>query len=228
MTATCRRCSSSARRSRRRRRTIEIGTGVVLAPMYHPLRLAEDAATVQLLEPRPARARPRARLVGDRVRRASVPTRAVAVRRWTRSSRSCRRRGAASRSRTRAPSTDLPTLGVRPRPSTPIPVLIGGGAELAIRRAARLADGLFANAPAAKFVEQVRWVLDECEQIGRDPCDLPVHPLLGAAARRLARGGARPLPRRAVGDAVEVLRHGGLGDPAAAAAIAAAVRSPRR
>ena len=49
------------------------------------------------------------------------------------------------------------------------PLAGGGSAEPAIRRAARLADGIFANAPAEQFVEQVGWVLDECERIGRDP-----------------------------------------------------------
>jgi alkanesulfonate monooxygenase SsuD/methylene tetrahydromethanopterin reductase-like flavin-dependent oxidoreductase (luciferase family) len=63
----------------------------------------------------------------------------------------------------------LPTLGVRPTPSTRIPVLVGGGAEPAIRRAARLADGIFSNAPTEEFREHVGWVLDELEQADRDP-----------------------------------------------------------
>lgn len=143
---------------------IEIGTGLLLAPMHHPLRLAEDAATVDAISA--------GRLtlglglgwldwefealgvsIGERVARME---RAIEV---------CRAAW--------GPGLVQPEgVAVTPKPAREggPPIWIGAHAQPAVRRAARLADGWIAGEPDTRTLEAgVGWIRDELESAGRDP-----------------------------------------------------------
>jgi alkanesulfonate monooxygenase SsuD/methylene tetrahydromethanopterin reductase-like flavin-dependent oxidoreductase (luciferase family) len=151
-------CAAIAARTER----VAIGTGLLLAPLTPALRIAEDAAVVDLIA--------RGRLVlglglgwrEEEFDGLGIPLR-KRVARFEESLRVLR--GAWG-------DGLVDGLAVTPKPARPggPPLWIGALSEPAVRRAGRLADGFMATeVNVASFAEQVRWVREELEGAGRDP-----------------------------------------------------------
>jgi alkanesulfonate monooxygenase SsuD/methylene tetrahydromethanopterin reductase-like flavin-dependent oxidoreductase (luciferase family) len=119
-------------------RRIELGTGVLLAPLHHPLRIAEDAAVVDQLSG--------GRLIlGLGIGYAAHEYRSFGVDPATRGSRLAALVGALRGAWTGEPFScaelDLDDVRVTPAPAHAIPIWLGGYAASAVRRAGRIADG---------------------------------------------------------------------------------------
>ena len=73
--------------------------------------------------------------------------------------------------------------GINPRPvQRPIPIWIGGYADVAIRRAARVADGYFPGGQPWPVVEgHLATLREELVAAGRDPATFPIEPRLNLA-----------------------------------------------
>jgi len=158
-----------------RTRNVRIGTGLLLAPLHDPLRLAEDAAVTDLISG--------GRLtlgVGlgwreEEFAGLGVPL-AQRVPRLVASLDTMRR---AWRGELVAGGQGRPAVPVRPRPAQPggPPLWIGAMSEPAIRRAGRLADGLMATeVTPGMLASQVAWAQESFRAHGRTgPFQLSVH-----------------------------------------------------
>jgi alkanesulfonate monooxygenase SsuD/methylene tetrahydromethanopterin reductase-like flavin-dependent oxidoreductase (luciferase family) len=158
-----------------RTRRVRVGTGLLLAPLHDPLRLAEDAAVTDLIS--------RGRLtlgVGlgwreEEFAGLGVPL-AQRVPRLVASLDTMRR---AWRGDLVAGGPDRPAVPVRPRPAQPggPPLWIGAMSEPAIRRAGRIADGFMATeVTPGMLASQVAWARESFLAHGRSgPFQLSVH-----------------------------------------------------
>jgi alkanesulfonate monooxygenase SsuD/methylene tetrahydromethanopterin reductase-like flavin-dependent oxidoreductase (luciferase family) len=145
--------------------TIRIGTGVLLAPLYHPIRLAEDAATTDLI-------------AGGRLilgLGAGWMEREFETLEIDYEGRHRALGGTIAALRTAwGPYSQSP---VTPKPAQRggPPIWIGAGSETALRRAGRVADGYLGNyyAGPEEFGRKVDIVLEEVDRRGaRDAFDV--------------------------------------------------------
>ncbi len=148
---------------------MRVGTNLIVSPLHDPIRLAEDAATLSLLSGG------RFDLgVGqgywDREFRAfgrSLKNRPSLL------EESCeiiRRSWSGSAEAFTGKRFSKPALPVTPHPEQPMQLLVGALADVAIERAARIADGFLStqNAHQASY-------LAACERLGKDPADAKIY-----------------------------------------------------
>ena len=151
---------------------IRLGTGVMLTPFHHPLRLAEDAATVDLISGgrlilglglawREEEFRMFGLSPSDRVRR-TTETVEILRQAWT---------GRRFSFEGKVFSLDRVKVTPAPEREGGIPIYLGGSAQPAIRRAGRLADGYIRSRSGG--VDRMKQHLHLAEQgaraAGKDP-----------------------------------------------------------
>jgi probable F420-dependent oxidoreductase len=152
---------------------IALGTGLVLAPLHDPLRLAEDAAVVDQLSG--------GRLVlglglgwrEEEFRMFGVPMAERGLR-TEEAIEVLRRAWTGRRFSFEGHAFAFERVRVTPPPARPggPPIYLGGYADAAVRRVGRLADGYLAHATMDDLSSYVAIAEAAARDVGRDPADL--------------------------------------------------------
>jgi alkanesulfonate monooxygenase SsuD/methylene tetrahydromethanopterin reductase-like flavin-dependent oxidoreductase (luciferase family) len=143
--------------------TIEIGPCIALAPLYDPVRLAEDAATVDLI----ADGRLTLGLaIGsnpDEFDEFGIP-REERTERLSDTVSFLRGAWSAGSLNYDTPFHDVsPDVSITPKPANDIPIMLGGGAKPAVRRAARTTDAWCA--PSSLSVDGIRKRVEDIRHV---------------------------------------------------------------
>jgi len=149
---------------------VRIGTALLLAPLHDPVRLAEDAATVDLLSGGRFTLGLGLGWREEEFEGLGIPLRAR--RRRLEDSIAVLRQSWSDGVVTGTPSAPHPGMAVTPKPPRAggPPIWIGGFAEPAVRRAGAIADGFMgSDVTPAGLAEAVAWAREELERRGRDP-----------------------------------------------------------
>ncbi|HUI25771.1 MAG TPA: LLM class F420-dependent oxidoreductase [Candidatus Kryptonia bacterium] len=163
-------------------KTLRLATGIVILPQRHPLYVAKEVATLDVLSHGRA-------ILGIGVGWLAEEFDAVGIpfaERAARTAESVR----AIRSLWKDEAEPFAGKFFRwgkveshPKPiqKPGVPIVVGGHTEMAARRAARYGDGFY---PGVSDDEQLKWILgimrDECKKVGRDAAKIEV-----SAGRRM-------------------------------------------
>lgn len=162
---------------------LRLGTGVVILPQRHPLYVAKEMATLDVLSNGRA-------MLGVGIGWLQEEFDAVGIPFKQRAQRTDESIQAI---RSLWKSTPEPFNGrfykwgaveSHPKPiqQPGVPIIVGGHAEGAARRAARLGDGFFpARGALASLTQLLAIVRDECAQIGRKPEDIEITSGIGGS-----------------------------------------------
>jgi probable F420-dependent oxidoreductase len=147
---------------------IELGTGVVLTPFHDPIRLAEDFAVVDQLSGGRTVCGLGLAWRDEEFRQFGLPV-SARVGRLTESVEILRRAWTQERFDFEGRHFSYSSVAVTPKPARVPPILVGGAADAAVRRAGRIGDGYISSRASVERVARAfRMTADERAAAGLD------------------------------------------------------------
>ena len=157
-------------------KTIKLATGILILPQRHPLYVAKEVATLDVLSHGRVILGIGVGWLEEEFQALGIPfeERAARTSEMARAMRSLWKDEAEP---FRGKYYRWEKLESHPKPvqKPGVPIVVGGHTELAARRAARYGDGFF---PGVADDEKLKWLLgimrEECKKIGRDPSTIEI------------------------------------------------------